>query len=101
MFVLSFRFAIFVPQSEKNKDIMNKETTIAAISTAPGVGGIAVARVSGPEAIHHVNKIFRPRRKGTSLLTQPGGTVLFGTLAQPGGEVLDEVVVTVFRAPHT
>lgn len=80
---------------------MNKETTIAAISTAPGVGGIAVARVSGPEAIHHVNKIFRPRRKGTSLLTQPGGTVLFGTLAQPGGEVLDEVVVTVFRAPHS
>lgn len=80
---------------------MIKNTTIAAISTAPGVGGIAVVRVSGPDAIEKVNAVFQPVRKDVSLLEQPGNTVLFGTLIQSGGEVLDEVLVSVFRAPHS
>ncbi len=80
---------------------MTGETTIAAISTAPGTGGIAVIRISGSEAVKKADAIFRARKPGVSLAGQPAGKVLFGSLLQANGEPLDEVVATVFRAPHS
>ena len=71
--------------------------TICAISTAYGVGGIAVIRVSGPQSIPIVDTLFSGR---LSLLQAKGGTVHFGRILRDT-ELLDEVLCSVFRAPHS
>lgn len=76
--------------------------TIYAISTAPGVGGIAVIRVSGPCAIAACQQIFKPFNSEHLLHERKSHTVTFGQIFDPStNEVLDEVVVTLFRAPHS
>lgn len=74
--------------------------TICAISTAPGVGGIAVVRVSGPQAIEITDKIYK-NIKGVSVAQQPTHTAKYGTIYSAQGEILDDVVVTLFKAPHS
>ena len=76
-------------------------STITAISTAPGIGGIAVIRVSGKDAVKHCNTIFVPKRKTFSLLLQEPNTVSFGSIVNLKNEIIDEVLVTVFLAPHS
>ena len=71
--------------------------TICAISTACGVGAIAVARVSGEKAIALVDGLFRGRQ---SLTDAPAGSVRYGAIVRDG-ETLDQVLCTVFRAPHS
>lgn len=71
--------------------------TICAISTAYGTGGIAVIRVSGTEAIPIVDSLFSGR---TRLVDAKAGTVHFGRI-QRADEVLDEVLCSVFKAPHS
>ena len=71
--------------------------TICAISTAYGQGGIAVVRVSGDRAIETVAGLFAGRR---SLADAPACSVLHGRIEREG-EVLDEVLATVFRAPRS
>ncbi|WP_400191004.1 tRNA uridine-5-carboxymethylaminomethyl(34) synthesis GTPase MnmE [Hymenobacter sp. B81] len=71
--------------------------TIVALSTPPGAGAIAVVRLSGPEAIALTDGIFR----GKKLSEQPGHTLHYGTLRTDAGAVLDEVVVSLFRGPHS
>lgn len=71
--------------------------TICAISTPYGSGGIAVVRVSGEQAITIVGSLFRGR---TDLREAKANTAHYGEIIR-GGEVLDEVVVMVFRAPHS
>lgn len=68
-------------------------STIAAISTPYGTGGIAVIRVSGPEAIRIVDSIFHGRKPLTE--ARPA-SVHYGMLLD-----IDEVLVSVFRAPHS
>lgn len=77
---------------------MTNNTTICAISTPPGVGGVAVIRVSGPEAMTVCDKIYKSKR-GT-LSGQPPYSLSFGKICK-GNEVLDEVVASVFRSPHS
>ena len=71
--------------------------TICAISTPYGVGGIAVLRVSGPQAIPLVDGLFRGR---VALTDAKPGTVHFGRIERDE-EILDEVLCSVFRAPHS
>ncbi|MDE5608372.1 MAG: tRNA uridine-5-carboxymethylaminomethyl(34) synthesis GTPase MnmE [Muribaculaceae bacterium] len=71
--------------------------TICAISTAPGVGGIAVARVSGPEAIAIVSRIW----KGRPLEECNSHTVHLGTVLDTQQKPLDQAVATVYRAPRS
>ena len=71
--------------------------TICAISTPYGSGGIAVVRVSGEQSIAIVGSLFRGR---TDLREAKANTAHYGEITR-GGEVLDEVVVMVFRAPHS
>ncbi len=71
--------------------------TIAALSTPPGVGAIGVIRLSGSAAIDITSRIFR----GKDLHRQEGYTVHFGRIMDEAGSVLDEVLVTLFRAPHS
>ncbi len=70
--------------------------TIVALSTAPGVGAIAVIRLSGDDAINLVNSVFH----GKNLLSQQSHTAHFGTI-RDGSKILDEVLATVVIAPHS
>ena len=73
---------------------------IAAISTPAGMGGIAVIRVSGPDAIRIADSLFSPARPGHTLTERPSHTLTLGHIAD-GAETVDEVVVALFRAPHS
>ncbi|MBO8125664.1 MAG: tRNA uridine-5-carboxymethylaminomethyl(34) synthesis GTPase MnmE [Firmicutes bacterium] len=76
--------------------------TIAAISTPLGEGGIGVIRVSGPDAVEIVDKVFVPAGKGAGYLkTVPSHTVHYGHIITDQGDYIDEVLVTVMRAPRT
>lgn len=80
---------------------MTTSTTITAISTAPGTGGIAVIRISGPEAITISNRIFRPAAKSSDFLKQAANTVTYGSIISTENEIIDDVVVTLFKTPHS
>ncbi len=72
--------------------------TIVALSTPPGVGALAVVRLSGPDAVALVAGVFSKK----NLAAQPGHTLHYGTVRDPdGGEIIDEVVVGVFRGPRS
>lgn len=73
------------------------DDTICAISTPAGVGGIAVARVSGNDAIMLVDKIW----KGKSLTKADSHTAHLGTIVDEHGEAIDQAVATVFRNPRS
>ncbi len=70
--------------------------TIVALATAQGIGAIAIIRLSGEEAITITQAVFR----GKILTEQPSHTIHFGTI-QDGDRVIDEVLVSVFKAPHS
>lgn len=72
--------------------------TIAAVATPPGEGGIAVIRVSGPNAITIADDCFRGRR---TLGSVPTHTAHAGEIVSVGGTPVDQVICTVFRAPHS
>lgn len=78
---------------------MRDNSTIAAIATPAGLGAIAVLRLSGREAITVADKVFRsPSSK--RLVEQKPNTIHFGKLVN-GEEVVDEVLVSIFKAPHS
>src|SRR5690554_6605097 len=79
---------------------MNQSDTICAISTAQGMGAIAVIRLAGPQAFAICDQIFLPARKGKKIAKQAGNTVHFGRI-NDGEKDLDEVLLTVFKAPHS
>ena len=76
------------------------DDTIAAISTAPGVGGIAVIRISGKQAIEIVSSIFKANKKDVEIKTASAYQVIYGTIYECEEEI-DKVVVSLFRAPHS
>jgi len=71
--------------------------TICAIATSQGKGAIAIIRVSGEEAIEIVNKLF----KGKDLTQVDSHTINYGHIIDNAGNIIDEVLVTVMRAPKT
>ena len=72
-----------------------KQDTICALATPPG-GAIAVVRVSGPDAVAITGSIFsKPLEKAL------GYTLHFGQIKDMDGKELDDVLVSVFRAPHS
>ncbi|PTQ56684.1 MAG: GTPase and tRNA-U34 5-formylation enzyme TrmE [Candidatus Carbobacillus altaicus] len=75
-----------------------QDDTIAAIATPLGEGGIAIIRVSGPTAIASVDSLFRGRR---SLFQQKSFTLQYGELLDEEGRPLDEVLISVMRAPKS
>ena len=77
---------------------MNQDT-ICAIATAQG-GAIGSIRVSGPEAITITSRIFTPTKSGKLLSEQKPYTLTFGRIYN-GEEMIDEVLVSLFRAPHS
>ena len=80
---------------------LDLSATICALATPPGVGGIAVVRLSGPEAYPIAEKVFRPADPRRRLADARGYTALFGHSLRPDGAVLDETVALCFRAPRS
>ncbi len=76
---------------------ITQEHPIAAIATPVGEGGIAVIRVSGKNAIERVSQCF----KGKNLPEVDSHTVHFGKILNKKGNVVDEVLATVFRSPKS
>ena len=72
--------------------------TIAAISTAPGAGGIAIVRLSGPRAEQLLRAVFRPANKKADM---SGRRLTYGAAVDGRGEVLDEVMAVLLHAPRT
>lgn len=77
---------------------MNFDTTIAAIATPPGKGGIAVIRLSGRRSYEIGEKVFIPKFKNKSVKNAKGYTALFGTFVLRG-KAVDEGILLCFRAP--
>ncbi len=78
--------------------------TIAAIATAPGNSGIGIIRVSGPDAIEITDKLYTDKRTGNkskSLNDQPANTIHYGFIIDDKKEIVDEVLISIFRAPHS
>ena len=80
-------------------NILQTEDTICAIATAQG-GAIGTIRVSGPEAITLTDRVFKPV-SGKPLAERAPYTLTFGHILTPEGEIIDEVLVSLFRAPHS
>ena len=78
---------------------IKNDDTIYAPATVPGTGAISIIRVSGPEALTIADKVIRCR-KGT-ISDASGYTIKFGTIHTADDAVLDEVLVSIFRAPHS
>lgn len=78
---------------------MMDDTTIAAMSSPPGVGGIALIRLSGKNAITICDKVFYST-KNKKLKSQSANTLHHGKI-KDGDAIIDEVVVSIFKAPHS
>jgi tRNA modification GTPase len=78
---------------------MNDEDTICAISTPPGEGGIGIVRLSGGEAIRIADSLFCSPRN-VKLASVDSRRLVYGHIVSNGRKI-DEVLVTVMRAPHT
>ncbi len=76
------------------------EETIAAIATPLGEGGIAVIRVSGPEAFLIAEKVFQSS-KGLRLSQALSHTIHFGGAVDADGKIVDQVLASLFKAPHS
>ncbi|MDO5036656.1 MAG: tRNA uridine-5-carboxymethylaminomethyl(34) synthesis GTPase MnmE [Porphyromonas sp.] len=78
------------------------EETICAIATPSGTSAMGVVKVSGAEALAVTDRIFRPAKKDLRLTESEGYRAHYGWVVEPeSGERIDDVVVLVFRAPHS
>lgn len=78
---------------------MNRDT-IAAISTGMTPSGIGIIRISGPDAFIVADRLYQSKNKKKKISKQASHTVHYGYIVDQG-EILDEVLITVFRAPHS
>jgi tRNA modification GTPase len=74
--------------------------TICALSTPPGMGAIAVVRLSGPDAFKTIGQIFKPAEKNLDIAAIPSHTIHLGVIGTPGN-IVDEVLISCFRGPHS
>src|SRR5690606_30793122 len=97
--IMQICLSLALEMKEMNTEITYRpEDTIVALATSPGRdGAIAVIRLSGQEAIGMANRIFN----GKDLTAQASHTLHFGTILDEEGRVIDEVLVSLFIAPHS
>ena len=75
------------------------DDTIVAPATVPGTGAVTVLRVSGPEALRIVGDVVKCKSK--SIESTPGYSIRYGIVYSDDGQPVDEVLVSIFRAPHS
>lgn len=78
---------------------MSDADTIAAIATAPGEGGVAIIRISGPRCFEIADEVFTCPTPLPS--KRAGGTFAYGTVRDADGSAIDEALLLIMRAPHS
>lgn len=78
-----------------------EKDTICALSTPYGISGIGIIRLSGPETFPIINKIFKPGKRRKIGKIWETHTVRYGYIVDDDGRVLDEVLVTIMKAPSS
>ncbi|NLN96132.1 MAG: tRNA uridine-5-carboxymethylaminomethyl(34) synthesis GTPase MnmE [Bacteroidales bacterium] len=78
----------------------NRNDTICAISTAFGMAAIAMIRLSGPDAITAIEKVFKPVQRNIRLTDQKGYSMFYGDISDNEG-LIDTVVIGLFKAPNS
>ena len=76
------------------------DNTIAAISTAPGVGGIGIIRISGKDTFDILDKFFKPK-KTQKIEDIKGYSIKYGNIVDKKGNIIDEVLVSYFKEPKS
>jgi len=79
--------------------MIRSEETICAPATGTG-GAISIIRISGSESLNIVSKIFSPVDKAVNISVNKGFTIAYGDIISDD-EVIDEVLLSIFRAPHS
>ena len=74
------------------------EDTIIALATPAGTGAISIVRVSGPEAIELIDNVFIGKMKLTEVDSH---TIHYGTIKSKDGELIDDVLISVFKKPNS
>ena len=80
-------------------DFTTFDDTIVAPATVPGTGAITVIRVSGPKALSITGKIVKCKSKSIESIL--ANSIRYGIVYDEGGSIVDEVLVSVFKAPHS
>lgn len=78
--------------------MLKNEDTIAAAATPNGTGAISIIRISGPESFDGIDRIFTGKLK---IRDAKSHTIHYGKVFAENGELIDDVLVSVFRAPHS
>lgn len=78
-----------------------KTDTIASIATAVSDAGIGIVRVSGEEAVSIVHKIYRNKKNQCVLQNYASHTIHYGFITEENGDVIDEVMISVMKAPRS
>ena len=82
-----------------SEQVTPNNDTICAVATRPG-GALGIVRVSGPDSISITDSVFRSA-SGRTLADSRAGSVLFGQIVDAHGQTIDEVLVSLFRAPRS
>ena len=77
----------------------SESTTICAPVHQPG-SAISIIRLSGPQSIEITDRIFIARRRGR-IVNEKGYTLVYGDIAEENGDVIDEVMLSIFRSPQS
>ena len=80
---------------------MKENELIVALGTALGEAAISILRLSGEGAVELAASIFKPRNKNLDLLKVNSHTVNLGYICDESGDIIDEVLICVMRAPRT
>lgn len=78
--------------------MLKNEDTITAVATPNGTGAISVIRISGPESFSEIDKIFSGKVKISEAKSH---TIHYGKIFDSNGELIDDVLVSVFKSPHS
>jgi tRNA modification GTPase len=80
---------------------MHIDDTVAAISTAPGEGGIGIIRISGKDSLNILDKVFKSKTNKNTM-EFASYTIRYGRIVEPeDNSVIDEVLVSYMKSPHT
>ena len=79
----------------------SRNDTIAAAATAMSTAGIGIIRVSGPDAVRICAELYTNAKGEHDLQDHAANTIVFGFIEDRKGNRIDEVMISVFKAPHS
>lgn len=80
------------------QSLSQNEDTIVALATPPGIGAVSIIRISGPNSFTAIDKIFKGKKP---ISDSPTHTIHYGYIIDQNNELIDDVLVSVFRLPNS